>query len=298
MAEEQKAESEPQPVVGNLPPVKRPAKARRPVQRKPQQSASQPPQDVDRLAPVDLRPALREVLGELLPQLRQDILAEVQSQLPRAPDLPTIVSQVVSTLNPQIAEQLTAAVGKLQAQIDHGLSSSRQESLQGSPQPVTQPVTQPEIAKTRLDKAADGVQRIMTIIDTALDSALPKAINILGQWQYQQMFKLANPQNAAAFAQANPVLARMIGQQLVGPNPYEQVVPQAVLSGVMKGLQIRQAATWPTSSPPAPSVSSSGAPSSPSPLTFEPTKPVSSVYMTNPATDGRKPHPTLADLLA
>lgn len=230
----------------------------------------------------DFKAALREVLTEALPLIESTIMERVEAGQAE------IASQVTKTLQ----TSLDSAMGRMQEQVNNAVADLRKVNaspLAPPPAPVSNPAP---ITPT---------QQALTLIDTFLDSAAPKLLNLWSQIQMQNMFKLANPEHAAALRQTNPFLAQMIGYALVGPNPYEMALPNAMLSGAQWGMRLRQAASegkasWQPSAPvpsgtPAASSGSSGTPSSPTGQTPS----AGYASMTSDKPGGRKL--TLADVL-
>lgn len=279
-----------------------------------------PPPPADGASPDDaelhgLKLVMQEALGELLPLFEKSILDQVEAKIAtaasRLPDQTTIVNQVAASIVPQLTAQMNEAVMRLQDQVARGLANANPSP----PAQASSTAPAPPGQATAVDKIVGGTERIMVLLNTFVDSAGPKILDMMWKYQAGKSPWLHDLTAITMLKQSDPLRAAIIGQQLVGPNPYEMTLPNAMLSGAMWGMRIREAAkgaTWQpgptTPSAPGPSASSFVAPSLAPRPPSAPTQPTSSVSMsggksvlrlrpvakTSPATAKPK---TLADVL-
>lgn len=224
-----------------------------------------------------LKAALRDVLGDLLPQFERHVLEQVDARIAErnnAADPSSLIPQVVESLRPMVTEQINSVAARLQGQIDQAAAQ-----LQGAGRPVQAvnaaqggaSAQSPSAPADKVDKVVSATREILAMVDTLLDGAVPKLLSNYTQWKMAQSPWLHDMNALAMLKQQDPLRAAVMGQILSGPNPYEQVIPQAMLNGAMWGMKIKDTvkggATWQPNSPgqPSPSAGPSVAPSSSSP---------------------------------
>ena len=219
-----------------------------------------------------LKAAMREVLEEIIPLIERRVLEQMESR----------TSQAAAALAAEMNQKLTGAVARIQAQVNEGLGHLEQPADDATLEAVAQ----------RAPGALGNPQKWMTLIETVLDSAGPKLLNMMIQMKAMNSPWLYDMQAVARLKQDDPFRATLIGQTLMGPNPYEPLLGQALLNGAAWGLRVRQAATNPqggSPSPlnpatllvPAPGASSSGAPLLPGQPGYVPPSSGSNASMTS-----------------
>lgn len=209
--------------------------------------------------------AMREIVGQALALQERSIMEQVEAR------------------NAKIVAGLQVKVDEVAASLAAQVNSLVKPASSASP---------PAAAAGPAEKVVSTFERIVAILEKGIDTLAPKTLDLYGQWKMAQSPWMYDMQAAMQRKQADPMWAAMMGQALAGANPYEQVVPTALMNGIMWGLRTRGAvlnppqggapSLTPTLSDPNPSASSSGA-TSPS---SQPKLPVSSVSMTN-ANGGR-----------